>query len=37
MKDTSTFESKHLIEVHKICKKDNCNSKMAIYWIVCGE
>ena len=37
MKGTCTFESKHLSEVYKICKKYNCNSKMAIYWIVCGE
>ena len=31
MKDTCTFKSKHLNEVHKINKKYNCNSKMAFY------
>ena len=40
MKDTCTFKSKHLKEVHKINKKDNCSSKMAVYLIeckICGE
>ena len=40
MKDTCTFKSKHLNEVHKINKKYNCNSKMAVYLIeceICGE
>ena len=40
MKDMSTFKSKHLNEVHKINKKYNCNSKMAVYLIeseICGE
>ena len=40
MKDTCTFKSKHLNEVHKINKKYNCNSKMAVYlieWEICGE
>ena len=40
MKDTFTFKSKHLNEVHKINKKYNCNSKMAVYLIeceICGE
>ena len=36
MKDTCTFKSKHLNEVHKINKKYNCNSKMAVYLIECG-
>ena len=31
MKDTCTFKSKHLNEIHKINKKYNCNSKMAFY------
>ena len=31
MKDRCTFKSKHLNEVHKINKKYNCNSKMAVY------
>ena len=35
MKDTCTFKSKHLDKVHKINKKYNCNSKMAVYLIVC--
>ena len=35
MKDTCTFKSKHLNEVHKINKKYNCNSKMAVYLIEC--
>ena len=35
MKDTCTFKSKHLNEVHKINKKCNCNSKMAVYLIEC--
>ena len=30
MKDTCTFKSKHLNELHKINKKYNCNSKMAV-------
>ena len=34
-KDTCTFKSKHLNEVHKINKKYNCNSKMAVYLIEC--
>ena len=40
MKDTCTFKSKHLNEVHKINKKYNCNSKMAVCLIeceICGE
>ena len=40
MKDTCTFKSKHLNEVHKINKKYNYNSKMAVYLKecqVCGE
>ena len=40
MKDKSTFKSKHLNEVHKIKKKYNCNSKVAVYIIeceICGE
>ena len=40
MKDTCTFKSKHLNEVHKINKKYNCYSKMAVYLIeceICGE
>ena len=40
MKDTCTFKSKHLNETHKIKKKYNCNSKMAVYLIeceICGE
>ena len=40
MKDTCPFKSKHLNEVHKIKKKYNCNSKMAVYLIeceICGE
>ena len=36
MKDTCTSKSKHLNEVHKIKKKYNCNSKMAVYLIECG-
>ena len=35
-----TFKSRHLNEVHKISKKYNCNSKMAVYLIeceICGE
>ena len=35
MKDTCTFKSKYLNEVHKIIKMYNCNSKMAVYWIEC--
>ena len=30
-----TFKNKHLNEVHKINKKYNCNSKMAVYLIEC--
>ena len=40
MKDTCTFKSKHLSEVHKTIKKYNCNTKMAVYLIeceICGE
>ena len=40
MKDTCTFKSKHLNEVHKINKEYNCNSKMAVSLIeceICGE
>ena len=40
MKDPCTFKSKHLNEVHKINKKYNCDSKMAVYLIkckICGE
>ena len=40
MKDACTFKSKHLDEIHKINKKYNCNSKMAVYLIeckICGE
>ena len=35
-----TFKSKHLNEAHKINKKYNCNSKMAVYLTeceICGE
>ena len=35
-----TLKRKHLDEVHKISKKCNCNSKMAVYLIeyeICGE
>ena len=35
MKDMCTFKSKHLNEVHKINKKYNCNSKIAVYLIEC--
>ena len=35
MEDTCTFKSKHLNESHKINKKYNCNSKMAVYLIEC--
>ena len=35
MKDTYNCKSKHLNEVHKIHKKYNCNSKMAVYLIEC--
>ena len=37
---TCTFKSKHLNEVHKINKKYNCNSKMAVYLTereICGQ
>ena len=40
MKHTCTFKSKHLNEVHKINKKYNCSSKMAVCLIeceICGE
>ena len=37
MKDTCTFKSKHLNEVHTINKKYNCNSKMTVYLIECDE
>ena len=40
MKDTCIFKSKHLDEIHKIKKKCNCKSKMAVYLIeckICGE
>ena len=40
MKDPCTFKGKHLNEVHKINKKYNCDSKMAVYLIkceICGE
>ena len=40
MKDTCTFKSKHLNEVHKINTKYNCNSIMAVHLIEfekCGE
>ena len=40
IKDTCTFKSKHLDEIHKINKNYNCNSKMAVYLIeckICGE
>ena len=33
IKDTCTFKSKHLDEIHKINKKNNCNSKMAVYLV----
>ena len=33
MKDTCTFKSKHINEEHKINKKYNCNSQMAVYLI----
>ena len=35
IKDTCTFKSKHLNEVHKINKEYNCNSKMAVCLIEC--
>ena len=35
MKDKCTFKGKHLNEVHKINKKYNCNSKVAVSLIVC--
>ena len=40
IKDTCTFKSKHLDEIHKINKNYNCNSKMAVCLIeckICGE
>ena len=40
MKETCTFKSKYLNRVHKINKKYNCNSKMAVYLIqyeICCE
>ena len=36
MKDTCTFKSKHLDEIHKINKKYNYNSKMTVYLIKCN-
>ena len=36
MKDTCTFKSKHLHEIHKIDKKYICNSKMVVYLIECN-
>ena len=36
MKDTCTFKSKHLDEIHKINENYNCNSKMAVYLIECN-
>ena len=35
MKDTCTFKSKHLDEIHKINKKYNYNSKIAVYLTEC--
>ena len=35
MKDTCTFKSKHLDEIHTINKKYNCNSRMTVYFIEC--
>ena len=35
MKDTWTFKNKHLKEIHKIKKKYNCYSKMAVCLIQC--
>ena len=35
MKDTRTFKNKQLDEIHKINKKYNCNSNMAVYLIEC--
>ena len=40
MKGACTFKSKRQNEIHKINKKYNCNSKMAVYFIeckICGE
>ena len=40
IKDTCTFKSKHLNKVHKMNKKYNCHSKMAVYLIefeICGK
>ena len=40
VKDTCTFKSKHLDEIHKINKKYKCNTKMAVHLIeckTCGE
>ena len=40
IKYTCNFKTKHLYEIHKINKKYNCNSEMAIYLIeckICGE
>ena len=40
IKDTCTFKSKHLNEVHKINKKYKCNAKMVVYLTgceICGE
>ena len=33
IKETCTFKSKHLDEIHNINKNYNCNSKMAVYLI----
>ena len=35
MKDICNFKSKQLDEIHKINKKYNCNSKMAVYLREC--
>ena len=40
MEEPCTFRSKHRDEIHKINKKYNCNSKMAVYLIecqICGD
>ena len=36
MKDTCNFKNKYLDEMHKINKKYNCNSTMAVYLIECN-
>ena len=33
IKETCTFKSEHLDQIHKINNKYNCNSKMAVYLI----